>query len=211
LPEAAVGSPWSFSIGSLMLVVTLAAVCLGLGAAAPGLGIALAIVATPALVRTFVSSAQRKAQGERLQPGDKVATFAASVGVVLLAGVAAGVAFFATCLIACFPAMATGSDTAIQVGLVACVLAALVAGGLLMRVQWPAHSQLNPTLHAVAVGAIWALTALVFGIAIPNVPLGLTTLVVTLAAAIVHRNARMLLFTLLFTALVDLICFLLEK
>ncbi|HUY34979.1 MAG TPA: hypothetical protein VMV69_19685 [Pirellulales bacterium] len=61
-PENSIASSTrhTFSLISLFLVMTLVAVCLGVFAAAPGLGIVLAIVATPALVRTMIVSSRRR-------------------------------------------------------------------------------------------------------------------------------------------------------
>src|SRR5436309_11478722 len=44
-----------FSLATLFLVTTLAAVCLGVFALSPGLGVLVSIVAAPALVRTMVA------------------------------------------------------------------------------------------------------------------------------------------------------------
>src|SRR5262245_58847993 len=62
LPRSAAAENASaqFSLSSLMLVMTLIAVCLGLLKVSPGYGILLIIVATPALVRTMVATTRRK-------------------------------------------------------------------------------------------------------------------------------------------------------
>jgi hypothetical protein len=95
-------SPTQFSLETLLMIVTLVAVCLGLLMAAPGLGVLVSIVAAPALVRTLIAGYQRRAVGTPLSAGEKVLAFLASTGVtfaVLLAGLAAfGTACFATCL-----------------------------------------------------------------------------------------------------------------
>lgn len=74
----------TFRLSSLFLVITLAAVCLGVFSAAPGLGIFLAIVSTPALARTVVVSTRRKQAGMQVSAGQKVLTFAGALGVVVV-------------------------------------------------------------------------------------------------------------------------------
>lgn len=46
----------TFQLSTLLLVITLIAACLGLARLAPGLGIAAAALATPALVRVIMVS-----------------------------------------------------------------------------------------------------------------------------------------------------------
>ena len=96
-------NPTQFSLESLMLVVTLVAVCLGMIMALPGLGILISIVAAPALVRTLITGYQEKAAGGHLTLAEKVMAFVASTGVtlaVLLTGFAAfGAACFGSCLV----------------------------------------------------------------------------------------------------------------
>lgn len=142
LPAESAAAPpvpqWTFGLSSLMLVTTLVAVCLGLGSIAPGLGIVLAIVSAPALVRTFVASARRKASGERLTPAEKLTAFFGSVGVVVIVGISAAIAFYATCWIACGAAAAVGADEgAFLVGIVVGVLVGIVVLVLMLRWLWP--------------------------------------------------------------------------
>ncbi|MEX2119906.1 MAG: hypothetical protein WD847_09965 [Pirellulales bacterium] len=147
-----------------MMLITLIAVCLGVAAAAPCLGIALAVVVTPALVRTFMASTRRKAQGQRLTMPEKVLAFWGSLGIVVLAGVAAGVAFFATCWIAdgaasavrgpqiliyddIGPVAGPPSDqleadliagfSVFFVGIIAAPVVGLIVGGLVLWWLWP--------------------------------------------------------------------------
>ncbi|MCA9101693.1 MAG: hypothetical protein KDA63_11110 [Planctomycetales bacterium] len=87
-----------FSLATLLLVTTFVAVLLGVTARAPGLGVTLAIVATPALIKTARIGHRRKAAGAPLSAGDKAITFAAALGIVIATVVAAGGAFFFTCL-----------------------------------------------------------------------------------------------------------------
>jgi hypothetical protein len=81
LPEHA---GFSYSISSLLLVTTLIAVCLALAAAAPGLGILLAVVSIPPFVRTILLVRRRKQQGKNVSAGAKVSLYLGSFGVTLV-------------------------------------------------------------------------------------------------------------------------------
>lgn len=91
----------TFSLSSLFLVMTLVAVCAGVFAAAPGLGIIFAVLATPALVRTIFITAKQKSRGTAVTPGQKIVRFLGSIGVVLLVFLSIGVALLTACLTAC--------------------------------------------------------------------------------------------------------------
>ena len=126
-PGLPVGSRPRFTLNSLMLLVTLVAVCFGVFRVAPGLAILLLIVVAPALFRTFVSGARRKQRGEQVSIGDKVLAFAGSLGIMLLIAMAAGVSFFTTCWVACAGVAIVGNDgnSAFQAGLMIGLLVAL--------------------------------------------------------------------------------------
>jgi hypothetical protein len=108
------GHPLQFSIETLLLVTTLIAVCLGLSLSAPGLGIPLAMVAVPALVRTLIAGHQERAVGGKLSLAEKVLTFLASTGIMIAVLAAGGAAFFATCSVALFGGLAIGEATNVQ-------------------------------------------------------------------------------------------------
>jgi hypothetical protein len=80
-----------------MLTVTLVAVVLGAFRIAPGLGVLLVIVASPAWLRTCLNVMRRKVHGRPMSAMEKVGLFVGSLGVVTVVLVAAGVAFYATC------------------------------------------------------------------------------------------------------------------
>lgn len=98
-------NPAQFSLETLMLVITLIAVCLGMIMALPGVGILVAIVAAPALVRTLVAGYQDRAAGTPMTLSEKLLTFAASTGVALAVLAAGSTAFAAACFGSCMVAM----------------------------------------------------------------------------------------------------------
>jgi hypothetical protein len=87
----------SFSLASLMMFVTLASVVLGVSTIAPGVGIPLGILALLATVRTAVLVRRQMRLGHQPNAGERAILFAASLGVVILAGIAAAIAFSALC------------------------------------------------------------------------------------------------------------------
>jgi len=97
LPRAEPRARFQFGLASILLVITLCAVLLAIGRMSPGIAIVLAILATPALVRTALAASRSRARGEPMSVEAKAALFASTVGILLAVGVAAGVAFFVTC------------------------------------------------------------------------------------------------------------------
>jgi hypothetical protein len=95
-PPASSAAGYPFSLGSLMLVIALAAVCLGVGYEAPGLGIALAIFSAPALIWTIALARQGESRGRPMPASAKVWAFLASLVAVVLVFLSAVIAFFAT-------------------------------------------------------------------------------------------------------------------
>jgi O-antigen/teichoic acid export membrane protein len=91
-----------FSLATLLLIMTLTSVLCGLIAAAPGLGIPIAVLSVPALVRTCITASRRQKRGEAMPFEEKASTFVVTVvlGGALLATTAVvfGITFFVVCL-----------------------------------------------------------------------------------------------------------------
>lgn len=81
--ETPPGAALSFSLNSLMLVVTLIACCLGLGAVAPGWAAFVGILAVPAFVRTLGFTSLRRRHNQPATPTEKVVNFVVSLGLML--------------------------------------------------------------------------------------------------------------------------------
>jgi hypothetical protein len=88
---------FQFGISSIMLIITLAAVILGVWQMAPGIGIALAIVAIMALIPTCIISMQKGARGRPMTPSEKISLFMVWLGLAAVVLIAAGIAFVITC------------------------------------------------------------------------------------------------------------------
>jgi hypothetical protein len=128
-PPAPTGSPYQYTLSSLLLLMTLAAILLSLGSMEPGVGIAAAILAAPALLRTICTSAIRGSGGQPLSVGGKVAIFMLTLGMVVIVIVAAAAAFFATCLTT---ASLGKGDSLVPLGIFLGLVAVVVATVLLV-------------------------------------------------------------------------------
>ena len=143
-PPAPVIEPraaYQFGLSTLLLTTTLFAVICGAFAIAPGIGVALVLVVTPALVRTAMNAVRGKVRGRPMSVPEKLGAFIGSVGVVLAICLGAGAAFVATCLPAAYLASALSSRfigfSAIIVG----ITCAILGGAFLFREMWPNRKQ----------------------------------------------------------------------
>ena len=98
-PSGPQSPPFQFGISSLLLITTLVAVVMSVSVMVPGIGIALAVLATPALARTYVLSRRSRADGKPASAGEKVALFMMCLGIATLIALATGAAFFAACFV----------------------------------------------------------------------------------------------------------------
>jgi hypothetical protein len=110
---------FQFSLATVMLVITAAAIFMSIFVMAPGLGIVAALVLTPALVRTCWIAARERARGEPLTAAEKTQgfaqIFAATLGALIVGGMASVIAFFFICL-ASGPGWLFGPETGIWLG-----------------------------------------------------------------------------------------------
>ena len=92
----------SFGLSSLLLTITLIAVCLALFASAPGLGIMMAVLALPAFIRTLLVIQRKNRLGNPVSGGAKIGLYLGSFGVTLIVTV---VTLFASALTFCLSCM----------------------------------------------------------------------------------------------------------
>ena len=132
--------PATYSLSTLFLFVTLACVCFALIAASPGLGIPVAVLVAPALVRTFVIARVQQSRGIKPSAEKKVGDFFLSLAIMLLIVVAAGFAFCAAFFVVCLTSLNSrgASENSIVIfSLCAGVVGALAAGILIFVQTWP--------------------------------------------------------------------------
>ena len=96
-PRPSAAQQTQFSLSSLMLMITLAAVLLGVGVNWPGWSVVLLFIVVPALIRTFTLSRRSQDRGRPLTPAAKVVGFGASFGLIVMIGLAGFAAFFSMC------------------------------------------------------------------------------------------------------------------
>jgi hypothetical protein len=128
-------APAQFSLDTLFLIITLVAVCLGAFLLAPGLGVLLALVGTPALIRTMLAGHRKRQAGAPLSTSQKIGAFALSFILVFAAGWAGLIAFFVVCLGTGLAGLALG-DGGDWVIVAALGAGALVAIPLTLWILW---------------------------------------------------------------------------
>lgn len=123
--------PAQFTLATLMFTVTLCAVCFALFAAAPGLGIGLAIILLPAFVRTLMIVQSRRSFGRKTSAELKIVMFLGSAVTALISSVVVLVASVGTF---CGICLSSGSSGSIPVALA--VAGAAVIGVFIMLAAW---------------------------------------------------------------------------
>jgi hypothetical protein len=101
----------TYSLASLMMFVTLVAVVCGTFTIAPGLGFLVAIVAALAFVRTVILVHRQSALAHHPSAVERVVVFCGSLAVIIVTGVAAAAAFYATCVGGFLTGIAAGNLT----------------------------------------------------------------------------------------------------
>ena len=86
-----------FSLATILLTITLIAVCLGVYHHWPGLGVLVAAMATPALIGTIALGAGRRQRGLPMTTTDKIVAFFAMFGVLFLVLISAVAALLVAC------------------------------------------------------------------------------------------------------------------
>ena len=134
--------PLQYGISSLLLVITFAAVLCSLTKMSPGLGIAAAVLTVPAMLRTVLVAFRRRESGDPMSASAKAGIFMLTLAMTVSVIVAAGVAFFVTCLVGVAAGsggrQSLGSLDWLPLGLTLGSVAALIVGGGLIWVYWKA-------------------------------------------------------------------------
>lgn len=114
--------PFSFQLSTMMLLVTLAAVCFGLLAAAPGLAIPMCVLLIPVVVRTSMVVSRRQAAGKPVSVSQKVGLFLTSFAVATVLSVVVLVAAFCSFCGVCLMAFSGGTSEAAIWGVLICAV-----------------------------------------------------------------------------------------
>ncbi|MBM4003654.1 MAG: hypothetical protein FJ295_10260 [Planctomycetes bacterium] len=128
--RAAAIAAGQFSLATAFLLISLSAVGLGLFVAVPGLAIALAIAAFPALMRTVFLVQRRAKSGIRVSPQSKIALFCCSLGVSVVVLIVVMVTAVGTFCAVC---LSGGKDSYIPIALLCATIATLLVGFVLSK------------------------------------------------------------------------------
>lgn len=128
----------SFSLSTMLLITTLVAICCGLIAAAPGLGIVACVLLAPVLVRTARVVRRREAAGARVSPAEKVGLAATSFVVAMVMATVVGFAAFCCfCAVCAFAYGSSGNEPGLLLlAFGVSVAAGLSIWGFVKLVQW---------------------------------------------------------------------------
>jgi hypothetical protein len=139
-------NPWTFSIGSILLVMLLVAVILALFRYLPAVGILVLVLFAPAALRTACIVRLKKQLGVAFTLSQKLVAFLGSLGVVVGMTLAVGVVFYGTCWVGVLGVTSiadnSGSNSldSLGVGMVVGIILGIITGaivlGLLIRWCW---------------------------------------------------------------------------
>ncbi len=120
----------TFLLSTIILVVTLAAICFGLLRQAPGLTIPMCVLLLPVFIRTGMVLRRREQVGKQTSIGTKIGLFAGSFLVATIMACTVSVAAFLSFCGACLVLGSVGSSFArsesMLLGLSGCAAAAVV-------------------------------------------------------------------------------------
>jgi hypothetical protein len=141
--KLAAAHPAQFTIATILLITTLAAVLLGVFRLNAPLGVVLAIFSVPALVRTASVARREKRHGQRVSTAGKIGHFFLSFLIMYAVWTAASMAFTIAAMGTCLAAVATSNvseNVAMGVGIVGLLLSLVVglaAAGTVLWATWP--------------------------------------------------------------------------
>jgi hypothetical protein len=110
-------APFQFGLSTMLLITTLVAVILSVSLMVPGVGICLAIVSVPALVRTYILVRRKREVGKSASNQEKALLFLACACIALLIALATGAAFFVPCFVGFMAGMNIGASRANELGM----------------------------------------------------------------------------------------------
>lgn len=141
-PPVAIGEPpperFSFSLATMFLLMTLAAVSMGLLVAVPGLGILACLVMVPVVIRTIKVVRHRESVGHDVAPAQKVVLFLTSFAAASVISVVACIAAFCSFCGVCASviAMSGSGGEAAPIAAIMIPVAAVSIFGLVALIRW---------------------------------------------------------------------------
>jgi hypothetical protein len=137
-PPAPPAARLQFGLSSILLFVTLVAILCSIIKMSPGLGIPLAILAGPALLRTCVVALRHSASGSPMSASEKAQAFAVSLAMVFTVVLTAVGAFIVVAGVVCATSVpaAGRSDRLAMTFAVAGLVAGLAAATTVTWLFW---------------------------------------------------------------------------
>ena len=131
---------FSYSLSTLMLIVTLVAVCCGLLIVAPGLAVPMCVLLVPVLVRTTMVVRRREEVGLPVSPTEKVSLVLSSLSVATLLCIvvcsAAFASFCGVCLLIVSADQRYGGAGMVAWGIGMCAAAAVAVIAMVRIIKW---------------------------------------------------------------------------
>jgi len=136
-----------FRLLTLFLVITFVAVVLAISRFYLGLGILIAILTTPALIRASLYSRRRRNEGRPLDLSGKIAFVVSSIGMITVVAFSSGIAFYINCWVGFVGSTQAftyfgfagydGMGYALSVGMICGGVVGLLVAGLMVWKLWP--------------------------------------------------------------------------
>lgn len=129
---------FSFSLATMLLLMTLASVCMGLLVAVRGWGIFACIIMVPVFFRTVRVVRHREARGKDVSPGEKIALFATSFAVSSVLVIVVCVSAFCSFCGVCLTLVSLGdySGDTLPWGIGMCLIAVVGFVVMVKMIQW---------------------------------------------------------------------------
>jgi hypothetical protein len=131
---------FSFALSTVMLIITLASVCFGLLAVAPGLAVPMCVLLVPVFVRTMMVVRRREVAGRAVSPLQKVGLFLGSFAVATILSVVIAVAAFCSfcgiCLVVISGDSSYGGTETLLWGIGMCAAAAAAVVAIVFIIKW---------------------------------------------------------------------------
>lgn len=114
VPRRAQPAGFSYSVSTMLLATTIAAICFGLLTIAPGLAIPICILLAPVLVRTVMVVRRREAAGRKVSTSEKAWLI---VGSLIVANVILAIVTVAAVGTFCAVCLSAGDERAIPIAI----------------------------------------------------------------------------------------------
>ena len=136
--------PLQYGISSLLLVITFVAILCSIIKMSPGLGIVIAILTLPAMIRTVLVAFRRREDGRPMSPADKTSVFLLTMAISLCVVVASCAAFCFTFFFACLATIGSTNQSNLNNAFIwVSLISGIVAVGVAILVTFAFRTSLR--------------------------------------------------------------------